>query len=200
MYEGTMSGRGSCAREEKSTVVLARVDSAAAATRLFRGDESRRRRGCDVDIPWRRVTPRLGRGSSVETESRRRPRTDVETAARLRYHDGVREDLSQAQLLYLGSHAEWRVQVRALQSKVVARRTAKGSFRRFAKASLAPKAEAVAAAAAALAAGQPEHASRGAGTRWCLQDASGRIAATPRGATRLFRGDGSRQPPRVPRG
>ena len=26
---------------------------AAAATRIFRGDESRRRRGCDMDIPWR---------------------------------------------------------------------------------------------------------------------------------------------------
>ena len=33
------------------------------------GDESRRRRGCDVDIPWRRVavTPRLRRGYSLET-------------------------------------------------------------------------------------------------------------------------------------
>ena len=37
---------------------------AAAATWIFRGDESRRRRGGDVDILWRRVaaTPRRGRG------------------------------------------------------------------------------------------------------------------------------------------
>ena len=27
--------------------------AAAAATRIFRGDESRRRRGRDVDIPWK---------------------------------------------------------------------------------------------------------------------------------------------------
>ena len=54
---------------------------AAAATWAFRGDESRRRRGCHVGIPWRRVagchvgiprrrvaaTPRLPRGHSVET-------------------------------------------------------------------------------------------------------------------------------------
>ena len=30
-------------------------------------DGSRRRRGCDVDIPWRRVAPRPRRGRSVET-------------------------------------------------------------------------------------------------------------------------------------
>ena len=37
-------------------------------TWTFCGDESRRRRGCDVDIQWRRVaaTPRLRRGYSVE--------------------------------------------------------------------------------------------------------------------------------------
>ena len=42
---------------------------AAAATWIFHGDESRRRRGRDVDIPWRRVaaTPRPQRGYSVET-------------------------------------------------------------------------------------------------------------------------------------
>ena len=28
---------------------------AAAGTWIFHGDESRRRRGCDVDIPWRQV-------------------------------------------------------------------------------------------------------------------------------------------------
>ena len=33
----------------------ARRGDAAAATWIFRGDGSRRRRGCDVDIPWRRV-------------------------------------------------------------------------------------------------------------------------------------------------
>ena len=35
----------------------------------FLGDESRRRRGCDVDIPWRRVAtpPRLRRENCVET-------------------------------------------------------------------------------------------------------------------------------------
>ena len=47
---------------------------AAAATWIIRGDESRRRRGCDVESPWRRVaaTPWLRRGKSVEGESRRR--------------------------------------------------------------------------------------------------------------------------------
>ena len=41
--------------------------TAAAATWTFRGGESRRRRGCHVDIPWRRVaaTPRLRGGSSA---------------------------------------------------------------------------------------------------------------------------------------
>ena len=38
--------------------------AAARRRRIFRGDESRRRRGCDVDSPWRRVaaTPRPRRG------------------------------------------------------------------------------------------------------------------------------------------
>ena len=40
---------------------------AAAGTWTFRGDEERR--GWDVDIPWRRGTPRLGRGHSVETRN-----------------------------------------------------------------------------------------------------------------------------------
>ena len=33
---------------------------------VYAADESRRRRGCDVDMPWRRVAaaPRLGRGRS----------------------------------------------------------------------------------------------------------------------------------------
>ena len=44
-----------------TAVETRRVDAAAAsrggaavATRIFRGDKSRRRRGCDVDISWRR--------------------------------------------------------------------------------------------------------------------------------------------------
>ena len=42
---------------------------AAAATWLFHGDESRGRRGCAVDISWRRAAgaPRLRRGYSAET-------------------------------------------------------------------------------------------------------------------------------------
>ena len=42
---------------------------AAAGTRIFSGDESRRRRGRDADVPWPRVAaaPRLGRGYSVAT-------------------------------------------------------------------------------------------------------------------------------------
>ena len=60
------------------------------------------------------------------------------------YHDGIREDLNMKQLLYLGSHARWRVQVASLQSRVTSRRTASGSFRRNAKQSLAPRAEAAA--------------------------------------------------------
>ena len=46
---------------------------AAAATWIVPGDQLWRRRGCDVDIPWRQVaaTPRLRHGSSVETGTRR---------------------------------------------------------------------------------------------------------------------------------
>ena len=45
---------------------------AAAATWKFRGDESPRRRGRDLEIPSRRVAamPRLRRGDSVETRRR----------------------------------------------------------------------------------------------------------------------------------
>ena len=39
--------------------------AAAATTWIVRGDESRRRRGCDVDIPWRRVAPPLRQIYSV---------------------------------------------------------------------------------------------------------------------------------------
>ena len=48
--------------------------AAAAATWKVRGDESRRRRGRDVDIPWRRdaAPPRPRRGQSVETRRRGR--------------------------------------------------------------------------------------------------------------------------------
>ena len=55
---------------------------AAAATRIFRGDESRRRRGYDVDIPWRRVAaaPRLRRGYSVETTPRLQRVNSAETS------------------------------------------------------------------------------------------------------------------------
>ena len=100
---------------------------------------------------WRRG----GGTTSVNMEDESAPAVCV-----AEYYDGVREDLNVKQLLYLGSHARWRIQVASLQSKVTARRTASGSFRRNAKQSLAPRAEAAARAAAALAAGQPEHASR----------------------------------------
>ena len=45
---------------------------AAAATRIARGDASRRRRGCRVDIPSRRVAaaPRVPRGSFEGTKAR----------------------------------------------------------------------------------------------------------------------------------
>ena len=47
--------------------------TAAAATRIFRGDESRRRRGCDADVPWRRVgaTPRPRRTFRGDESHRR---------------------------------------------------------------------------------------------------------------------------------
>ena len=38
---------------------------AAAATRTFRGDESRRRRGRDADVPRREVAPWTFRGEQV---------------------------------------------------------------------------------------------------------------------------------------
>ena len=37
------------------------------ATRIFHGDASRRRRGWDMDIPWRRVAATARRGYSTET-------------------------------------------------------------------------------------------------------------------------------------
>ena len=39
----------------RADLSLMNCGDAAAATWIFRGDESRPRRGCDVDIPWRRV-------------------------------------------------------------------------------------------------------------------------------------------------
>ena len=57
--------------EEAAVAYTGRVDiprtnrgDAAVATWIFRGDDSRRRRGCDLDIPRRRfaATPRLRRG------------------------------------------------------------------------------------------------------------------------------------------
>ena len=82
---------------------------AAAATRTFRGDESRRRRGRDADIPWRRVSrprPRargrfnLRRADGVavapdprrvDDSARRGPHKNAEAAqrdaARYRNHD-----------------------------------------------------------------------------------------------------------------
>ena len=46
-----------------------RRGAAAVAARTFRGGESRRCRGCDVDIPWRRVaaSPRSRRRHSVDS-------------------------------------------------------------------------------------------------------------------------------------
>ena len=46
----------------------------AAATRIFRGDASRRRRGRDADIPWRRVAATPGAATRIfrGDESRRR--------------------------------------------------------------------------------------------------------------------------------
>ena len=68
-----------------SSVEASRGD-AAAVTWTVRGDESRRRRGCDVDGPWRRVaaTPRLRRGDSVSAALRsRRGRRGAVTASLL---------------------------------------------------------------------------------------------------------------------
>ena len=76
----------------------------AAATWTFRVDESRRR-GCDVDIPRRRVaaTTRLRRGNLVET------------GGRLRYHDGAIAPLERSstrhyeRLLCLAGSSDGRV-------------------------------------------------------------------------------------------
>ena len=56
--------------------------AAAAATRIFRGDESRHRRGYHVDIPWRWVAaaPRPQRGQSVETARTARRGRDAESS------------------------------------------------------------------------------------------------------------------------
>ena len=55
------------------------------ATWIFRGDQSRRRRGCHVDSPWRPVaaTPRVPRGSSEATTSGRGSRGEVNGTCRL---------------------------------------------------------------------------------------------------------------------
>ena len=45
---------------------------AAAATWVFRGNELQRRRGCDVDSPWKRVAAPRRRGYSIETSARLR--------------------------------------------------------------------------------------------------------------------------------
>ena len=62
---------------------------------MFSGDESRRGRGCDADVQWRRVaaTPWLRRGYSAETSrGDTAAATDlVETGARLRYNAKIKE-------------------------------------------------------------------------------------------------------------
>ena len=58
--------------------------NAAAATWMFREDKSRQRRGCDVDIPWRRVAAAPPWRRVAATPPRRRG-SSVETGARLRY-------------------------------------------------------------------------------------------------------------------
>ena len=61
-------------RPRRGYFVETRRGGAAAATWLFRGDNSRRRRGRDVDVPGRRVAaaPRPRRARSVETGARLR--------------------------------------------------------------------------------------------------------------------------------
>ena len=154
---------------------LARKDLTPPGARLYRSDrggEGQRIR--DEFFAFERIklfraafedAQRL-QGALLEEPSTASERTPP-TAARggpavcvAEYIDGVREELSGPQLEYLGSHQEWRVQVRALQALVGAQRYARGVYDRDAKASLAPRAEAVAAAAAAIAAGEPEHVSR----------------------------------------
>ena len=48
-------GGGSTPRPRRGDSVEAGRGAAAAATWIFRGGGSRRRRGCDVDTPWRRI-------------------------------------------------------------------------------------------------------------------------------------------------
>ena len=63
-----------------------RRGDAAGATWIFRGDESRRRRGRDVNIPWRRVA---GRGrAEVDPPNGRFPRRSRPRAARWPSGDG----------------------------------------------------------------------------------------------------------------
>lgn len=69
------------------------------------------------------------------------------------YADGVREELTAAQLDYLAAHREWRIQLLVLQARVPARKVALGIYNRNAPASLASNAEAAAKAAANLAHG-----------------------------------------------
>ena len=63
------AARGACARR---TAEGTSRGAAAGPTWIFPGDESRRRRGCDVDTQWRRAAatrsrPRRRRGGARET-------------------------------------------------------------------------------------------------------------------------------------
>ena len=88
---------------------------AAAATWIFRGDGSRRRRGGDVDLPWRRIaaTPRRRRGSSVETD-----RGDAAAATWIFPGDGSRRrrgrdvDISCCPKVLVGEHLRGGVGLR----------------------------------------------------------------------------------------
>ena len=69
LYYGNTDTGAVCGTTYRS---LERAPGVPTSPDLFRGDESRRRRGCNVDIPWRRVaaTPRLQREYSVAVTPR----------------------------------------------------------------------------------------------------------------------------------
>jgi len=82
-----LASLGTVTADVGASTVVEPSDEASLSLRGCAADRSPRRRGCDVDITWRRVvvTPRLRHGYSVESRGRRGCDVDVRTGGR-RYH------------------------------------------------------------------------------------------------------------------
>ena len=95
--------------------------------KMFRAafEDGVRLQGVDLDAPSAATTATTGDGDASgggASANGEGPKLCV-----AEYVDGVREELSGVQLEYLGAHAEWRVQVRALQGLVQGRKRVRNS-------------------------------------------------------------------------